>query len=248
MVVYLMIFLYGIIIGSFLNVCIYRIPKKENIVTTRSHCMACGYQLKWYDLIPIFSFVILRGRCRKCGEKVSIQYPLIELANGVLWVLTFAFCGFQIETILYCLMISGLLVLSVIDARTFEIPFGINVYLLVLGGIREIVSGCTLISLLMDLFLVSGFLMLLYILTKRKGIGGGDIKLMFAAGALLGWKLTVLALFFGCLYGSVIHIFRMKCMHAGRVLAMGPYLSMGMVTAAWFGNTIISWYLQFFII
>ncbi len=248
LITYVIIFLYGIIIGSFLNVCIYRIPKKESIVTVRSHCMACGYQLKWYDLIPVFSFVFLRGRCRKCGEKVSMQYPLIELANGVLWVLTFAICGFRMESLLYCLMISGLLVLSVIDARTLEIPFGINVYLLVLGGIREILGGCTLFSLAADLFLVSGFLMLLYILTKGKGIGGGDVKLMVAAGALLGWKLTVLSLFFGCLYGSVIHIFRMKCMHAGRVLAMGPYLSMGMVTAAWFGNTIITWYLGFFTI
>ena len=80
----IIIFLYGIIIGSFLNVCIYRLPKKENIVTTRSHCMSCGYQLKWYDLIPLFSWLALGGRCRKCRAKISIQYPVIEALNGVL--------------------------------------------------------------------------------------------------------------------------------------------------------------------
>ena len=83
---YIFIFLFGIVIGSFLNVCIYRIPKHEDIVKTRSHCMSCGYQLKWYDMFPVFSYLFLRGRCRKCHAKLSVQYPLIEAANGILYV------------------------------------------------------------------------------------------------------------------------------------------------------------------
>ena len=86
-ILYIIIFLFGIVIGSFLNVCIFRIPNKEDIVKTGSHCMSCGYRLKWYDMVPVISFLILRGKCRKCGAKLSVQYPLIEAANGILYVL-----------------------------------------------------------------------------------------------------------------------------------------------------------------
>ena len=239
--VYPLVFIYGLVIGSFLNVCIYRIPKHESLSKSRSHCMCCGYQLRWYDLVPVFSWVFLRGRCRQCKEKISFQYPLIELFHGILWVITFVLHGFTIISVIYCLMISGLLVLSVIDWRTFEIPFGINVYLFVLGMIREALEGLSVIVIL-DFLIVSGFLLLIYVITKGQGIGGGDIKLMAVAGLLLGWKLVLVAFLFGCFYGSVIHIIRMKVSKADHVLAMGPYLSAGMLTAAWFGNHIIAWY------
>ncbi len=241
MIIYILIFLYGIIIGSFLNVCIYRIPRQENIVITRSHCMKCGTTLHARDFIPVFSYVFLGGRCRYCGEKVSIQYPLVELLNGSLWVLTFFLADDPVKGILYCLMISGLLVLSVIDWRTFEIPFGINVYLFIIGIIREVVDGISG-SILLDFFLVSGFLLFLFVITRGRGIGGGDIKLMAAVGLILGWKLIIVAFFFGCLYGSVIHMIRMKVSGAEHVLAMGPYLSAGIITAAWFGTKILEWY------
>ena len=241
MITYILIFLYGIIIGSFLNVCIYRIPRQENIVITRSHCMKCGNTLRARDLIPVFSYVFLGGKCRYCKEKVSLQYPLVEVFNGTLWVITFLIVNDPVKSILYCLMISGLLVLSVIDWRTFEIPFGINVYLFILGLIRVMVDGIHYFILL-DFALVSGFLLLLFVITKGRGIGGGDIKLMAAVGLILGWKHTIVAFFFGCLYGSVIHIIRMKVSKADHVLAMGPYLSAGIITAVWFGTRILEWY------
>lgn len=238
---YLLIFTYGLVIGSFLNVCIYRIPKHESLSKSRSHCMSCGYQLTWYDLVPVFSWLFLRGRCRQCKEKISMQYPCVELLNGILWVGTFLIHGATPVSVIYCLMISGLIVLSLIDWRTFEIPFGINVYLGLLGLAREIMDGISLM-ILIDISIVSGFLLLIYWITKGQGIGGGDIKLMAAAGLLLGYKLVLLAFLFGCLYGSVIHIIRMKVSKADHVLAMGPYLSAGMLTAAWFGNDILTWY------
>ena len=123
----IIVFLFAITIGSFLNVCIYRIPRGEDIVHTNSHCMNCGYKLAWYDLIPIFSWIFLRGRCRKCGEKISVQYPLIELANGLLWVGLIYKNGFTVTGICYAIAASSLLVLSVIDWRTFEIPVGCNI-------------------------------------------------------------------------------------------------------------------------
>ena len=113
---YIVIFLYGIVIGSFLNVLIYRIPKKENIVTTRSHCMNCGYQLKWYDLVPLFSYLVLGGKCRKCKAHISVQYPVIEALNGVLYLLVFWKYGMSVDSLVYCLLFSTLPVCQCIFA------------------------------------------------------------------------------------------------------------------------------------
>lgn len=246
-ILYALVFIYGIIIGSFLNVCIYRIPLKESVVTTRSHCMKCGYNLKWYDLVPVFSYVFLRGRCRKCGDKISPQYPLIELLNGVLWVLTFMFTGISITSLLYCLVISALIVLSVIDFRTYEIPLSTNVYIGIIGIINLCINYENISEYLIGMLLVSGVLYLLYYFSNGSAIGGGDVKLMAACGLLLGWKLVIVAFIFGCMYGVIIHILRMKISKSDHMLAMGPYLSMGVITAMWFGNSIINWYLNYLI-
>ena len=242
----IIIFLYGIIIGSFLNVCIYRIPKKENIVTTRSHCMSCGYQLRWYDLIPLFSWLALGGRCRKCKAKISVQYPAIEALNGVLYLIVFLRYGVSIETLLYCLMASALLALSVIDFRTFEIPLGFNVFIAVLGLVRVLTDLTNWQEYAVGFFAVSVVLYIIYVLTKGRGIGGGDIKLMAASGLLLGWKCNILAFLLGCIIGSVIHLLRMRFTKAERVLAMGPYLSIGIYISALWGTQLIDWYLSLF--
>lgn len=241
---YLLIFLYGLLIGSFLNVCIYRIPRKENIVSTRSHCMNCGYRLAWYDLVPVFSYLFLQGRCRKCRERISLQYPFVEALNGLLWVMVFYCNGMELVSILYCLLASALLVLSVIDFRTYEIPVGINWFIGILGLIRLVLDYGNWYDYVIGFFCVSGFLLLLYILTGGRGIGGGDVKLMAAAGLLLGWQKVIAALIVGCVLGSVIHLIRMKVSHAEHVLAMGPYLSAGILFAVLFGERFIEWYLR----
>lgn len=243
---YIIIFLYGIIIGSFLNVCIYRLPKKENIVTTRSHCMNCGYKLEWYDLVPLFSWLALGGRCRKCKTKISVQYPVVEALNGVLYIIVFAYYGVSVETVLYCLLASALLVLSVIDFRTYEIPFGINVFIAALGCIRVITDLSHWYEYVIGFFAVSVVLYLIYFITKGRGIGGGDIKLMAASGLLLGWKCNILAFVLGCIIGSVIHLLRMKFTKAENVLALGPYLSAGIFISALWGEQLINWYLSLF--
>lgn len=240
---YITIFLFGIVIGSFLNVCIYRIPKKENIVKIRSHCMECNYQLKWYDLVPLFSYIFLGGRCRKCKTRLSVQYPLIEGLNGILYVLIVTVNGLTIESLLYCLMFSVLVTLSVIDFRTYEIPLGINLFILALGLIRVGLDYKNFLNYLIGFLSVSGFLYLLYLLTKGRGIGGGDIKLMAVSGLMLGWKCNILALAFGCILGSVIHLIRMKVSKEDHVLALGPYLSVGIMIATLWGNDLIGWYL-----
>ena len=238
-------FLFGITIGSFLNVLIYRIPKKEEFVKTRSHCMSCGYQLEWYDLIPLFSWLFLGGKCRKCKCRISVQYPLIELLNGILWLACFCFFGLSITTLLYCGLMSSLIALSVIDFRTYEIPVGFNVFILILGLIRVITDYHSWPEYIIGLVSVSVPLLIIFYATKGRGIGGGDVKLMAAAGLLVGWKLAVLAFFLGCLLGSVIHIARMKISGESHVLAMGPYLSAGLVLACFWGEKLISLYIGY---
>lgn len=246
-ILYIIIFLYGIVIGSFLNVCICRIPNKESIVRVRSHCTSCGYQLKWYDLVPLFSYLFLRGRCRKCKEKISVQYPLIEGLNGVLYCIVFAVYGLSLETLLYALLFSALITLSVIDFRTYEIPPGINIFILALGLIRVVTDYSDWLDYAIGFLCVSGFLLILYLLTKGRGIGGGDIKLMAVCGLLIGWKLIILSFCLGCIIGSVVHLIRMKVSKEGHMLALGPYLSAGVMIAVLYGNQMINWYFQAFI-
>ncbi len=241
---YIIIFIFGITIGSFLNVCIYRIPLGESIVTAPSHCMTCGRKLKWYDMVPVFSWLVLGGKCRNCKSKISVQYPIIEGVNGILYVVICAVNGLEWSSMIYCFMASALLVLSIIDWRTYEIPFGINVFLFVLGVAMTILDRGNLAEHLIGMICVSGLLGILYLLTGGRAIGGGDIKLMFACGLILGWKLILLAFFLGCIIGSVVHIIRMSVKKAGRMLAMGPYLSVGILLAALWGNAWINWYLS----
>lgn len=244
---YIVVFLYGITVGSFLNVVIYRLPKHENIAIVRSHCMSCGYQLKWYDLIPLFSYLALGGKCRKCKAKISVQYPLIEGLNGILYMAVFAVYGMSIETLLYCLFFSALVALSVIDFRTYEIPVGINYFILALGLIRVVTDLQNWLQYGIGLLAVSAFLRILYQISDGAWIGGGDVRLMAAGGLLLGWKYIILAFVIGCILGSIIHVARMKITKADHVLAMGPYLAMGMMITVFFGEPILNWYLGMFI-
>ena len=246
LILYIMIFLIGISIGSFLNVCIYRIPKKEDIVFERSHCMSCGNVLKWYELIPLFSFSVQGGKCRNCKTKLSVQYPLIELLNGLIYVWIFMAKGFQPESILFCICASVLIVISVIDWRTYEIPFGCNIVIGILGIVRVILDLAHWYNYVIGFFAVSGLFLIIYWITKGRGIGGGDIKLMAAAGLLLGWQNILLALMIGSIAGSVIHLTLMKVQGKDRVLAFGPYLAFGIFAAMLYGNEIITWYLSMF--
>ena len=167
----------------------------------------------------------------------------VEAVNGLLYVLVFAVNDFSLQSILYCLLMSALLVLSVIDWRTYEIPIGINIFILCLGILQVILDYKNWMNYVIGFLCVSIFLLLLLVLSKGRAIGGGDVKLMAAAGLLLGWKNIILAFLLGCIIGSVIHLLRMKLSNADHVLAMGPYLSIGIAIAALWGEAMISWYL-----
>ncbi len=247
----LIIFVFGILVGSFLNVCIYRIPRHEDITTTRSHCTSCGNVIRWYDLVPVISFILLRGKCRFCKAKLSVLYPVIEILNGVIWYLVFAVTGLGFKSVLTAMLASALIVIAVIDWRTYEIPFGLNVFIAALGAAAIVLKLVNhdytgVLDNIIGAVSVSGFLLIVYLVTKGRGIGGGDIKLMAAAGLLLGWKSIILAFLIGCVLGSVIHLIRMKVSGQDHVLAFGPYLAVGIFIASLWGEEIVNAYLSTF--
>lgn len=233
----------GLLIGSFLNVCIYRIPREEEIVYTPSHCMHCNTRIKWYDLIPVFSFLVLKGRCRSCGKTLSLQYPLIELVNGLVYGGIFWLYGMQIETLLFSALFSILLVISLIDLRHYIIPNGLVVAIIALGLIHLILNYERWLDYVIGFFAVSVVLLLMAIIT-RGSMGGGDIKLMAAAGLLLGWELILLALMIGSIIGSVVGLtlMAMKIITRKQMIPFGPFLSAGIFIAALFGHDIFIWY------
>lgn len=239
------IFIFGLCIGSFLNVCIYRIPLKQDIVKLSSHCMNCGRKLEWYELIPVVSFLIQGGKCRSCKIKLSVQYPVIELLNGLLYLLIYATYGLSFKTAILCVLASVLIVISVIDFRTYEIPIGCNIFILILGILNVFSDLPHMSKYVIGFFAVSLVLYSIWLLSKGRAIGGGDIKLLAAAGLLLGWQNIILAFLLGCIIGSVIHIIRMKVQNVDRTLAFGPYLSVGVLIAAVYGDKIIKLYLGY---
>ena len=241
-----MTLLLGLCVGSFLNVLIYRIPLEQEFVKTPSHCMSCGHPLKWYELIPVFSWVAQGGKCRSCGVKLSAQYPIVEALNGSMWLLTAVlFKGDWLTVALYCGLFSMLLVLSVIDWRTYIIPNGINLTIFVLGLVRLATDFANWPTYIIGMASVSLVFLLLHILTGGNGLGMGDVKLVAAAGLLLGWPKMILAVLVGSVSGAVIHSIRMKG-GAGHKLAFGPYLAAGIWFSALVGQPLISAYLSLF--
>ena len=245
-VIYIMLALFGLCVGSFLNVLIYRIPKGEEFVKTSSHCMSCGHNLKWYENIPVLSWLLQGGKCRACGVKLSAQYPIVEALNAAMWVLTgVIYRGDWLTVCLYCILFSMLLVLTVIDWRTFTIPNGVNLTIFILGLIRLATDLKQWPLYVVGMLSVSLVFLLLYVLTGGNGLGMGDVKLVGAAGLLIGWQNMLLAVLVGSVSGAVIHSVRMRG-GEGRKLAFGPYLAAGIWLAALAGGPIISAYLGLF--
>ena len=244
--IFIFLFLLGLCVGSFLNVLIYRLPKNEEFVRTPSHCMTCGHELKWYELIPVFSWLAQGGKCRACGVKLSPQYPIVEAINGTMWLFTaILYRGDWLTVSLYCALFSLLLVITVIDWRTFTIPNGLNLAILILGIVQLVTNLPDWRLYVIGMFSVSLVFLAMHILTGGAGLGMGDVKLMAASGLLLGWPRMILTVLIGSVSGVIIHSVRMK-RGAGRKLAFGPYLAAGLWISALFGNQILTAYLSLF--
>lgn len=238
-------FIFGLLIGSFLNVCIYRIPLGQSVMTIPSHCCSCGKKIKWYDLMPLISYIILRGKCRFCKERISIRYPLVEILNAVIYILIYQTFGLSIQMAGFAILASALVVIAFIDYDLKIIPDIIIVFLIVVGIIYSILArDITHFDRIIGFFSASLPLYIIMIVSKG-GMGGGDIKLMAAAGIYLGWKLTLLALFLGSVIGSVAAVILLLLKRKTRrdEIPFGPALAAGIILSALYGNQMLSWYL-----
>lgn len=243
-------FAFGAVVGSFLNVCIYRLPRNESVVFPPSHCPNCDYQIRWYDNIPILSYLVLRGKCRGCGQRISLQYPLVELINGLLTLALFLRYGpsfvFAVLFVFCCAMV----VVTFIDLEHQIIPDSISLSGIVLGFIASffIPSHGWLNSLLGILAGGGSLLLVAYgyqLIAKRDGMGGGDIKLLAMMGAFFGWKAILFIVFAASLMGSVIGISIMLAKKQDSTLAIpfGPYLASAAILYIFYGKRLIFWYL-----
>lgn len=234
----------GFIIGSFLNVCIYRIPLHLNIAKGRSFCPSCHKNLKAYDMVPIFSYFILRGKCRNCKKPISVQYPLVEALTGGLFLLAFLTYDFTFYGFLLCFFFCCLIVVAVTDMETMTIPDVLHICILLLAIANLIAAPEHLFEKCIGLIVVSVPMLLIAALTN--GFGGGDIKLCAVCGLFLGWKLVVLGAFIGCLLAACWSMVLILQRKAGKktMISFGPFLCIGFVLASLYGTQLITWYLS----
>lgn len=250
---YVLIFLLGTIIGSFLNVCIYRIPKGQSIIYPPSHWPNCSTPLKWYNLIPIFSFILQRGRCTYCGEKISLQYPIVESINGLLYIALYYKLGLTMDIIFYGIIFSILIVITFIDLKHMIIPDSLNIGLLILGLIYRIFRyniyniPINIINSILALIVPSGVFMLIILISKG-GMGGGDMKLIGVLGFILGLKEITLTMFLSFLLGAIISIFLLLFNIKGKKdpIPFGPFICLAFMITVFWGDKLILWYMKKF--
>lgn len=265
------VFIFGLLVGSFLNVCIVRLPRGSSIVSPSSHCPRCREPIKFYDNIPIISFFILRGRCRRCGQPISWRYPGVEILNALFYVWIVREFGLAGEAFLLMVFCSALIVITFIDfghqiiPDTITLPgilVGVSIAPIYMSALNEPLpfdlghliphASPHLISFLNSVIgMLCGALPLLIIgwiwekLRHIEAMGGGDVKLMGMVGAFLGWKGALLTIMIGALVGSVtgLSLIMLKRHQMDKVIPFGPFLALGALITAFYGPDILSWYL-----
>lgn len=252
--------LFGLVFGSFANVVIYRFPRGESLSYPASHCPGCGSTIRWYDNVPVMSWVLLRGRCRDCGEGISPRYPLVETTSGLLWVLAWVLFGVTWQTLFAIAFFYLLLILAAIDLDTYRLP---NVLVGVLAGVGVVGvivgvaadapavpllgSGEPVATALAGVASSAGIALaiaLLYeVVRKRQGFGMGDVKLLAAIGVFLG-PYGVMVLFVGSVLGAVVGVWQTARGSGGLAakIPFGPFLAAGAVMVTAFGPAAWSWY------
>lgn len=250
-IVYLAAFIFGSIVGSFLNVCIIRLPQSKSVISPPSHCPQCQSPIRFYDNIPILSYLILRGKCRNCRATISAQYPLIELIGGTFSLAFILRYGVSLQYFIYFAFFSALVVITFIDLRHQIIPDIISLSGIPAGFLSSLIlpqisildSALGIVTGGGSLLLVSVFYQLI---TRREGMGGGDIKLLAMVGAFLGWQGAIFSLIAGSLFGSLTGIILMIAEKKDRKYAIpfGPFLSLGAMIYLFWGEGIIRGYFQ----
>ncbi len=243
------VFIFGACIGSFLNVCVYRIPLEQSVVSPGAHCFGCSSPLAWYDNIPLLSYLILRGRCRVCSAQFSSRYFFIETLTGLLAVLVMYRFGLSVAGLGLFVLSAALVVVTFIDLDHQIIPDVISLPGVVAGVVFSFVNpDVTWSSSLIGVALGAGILLAVALgyqaCTGREGMGGGDVKLLAMIGAFLGWQSVPFTLLFASSIGSAVGIGAMIRQHRDAKLALsfGPFLSFGALCYLFFGDPLINWY------
>lgn len=254
------IFVFGTIIGSFLNVLIYRLPIGMTFKKGHSICVSCNHRLYWKDLFPLFSWIFLGGKCRYCKAKISARYPIVEALNGALYVLAYlslaggnGLSGLSLSLLGFFVVLSALIVITFVDFEHQIIPDSMWITIFA-GGILlvldEVINGTFewrgLLDRVIGIFAVGGLFFLIGVISQGRAMGGGDVKLMAAAGFVLGWKLVILSLFIGAFAGVIYSILSkvIKKTEMRGVVPFGPFLSIGIVVSMFVGDGIIESYLS----
>lgn len=248
---FVLAFAVGAAIGSFLNVCIWRVPAGESVVYPPSHCPRCDVRIRHRDNIPIISYLLLRGRCHSCGEPISLRYPAVEALTGVMFaVLLFKF-GWSPHFVVNALFVAALIVISFIDLDHQIIPDVISLPGIAIGLVLSAVGyGPPLVGSAVGALLGGGILYAVaagyQLLTGREGMGGGDIKLLAMIGAFLGWRGVLVTLVLGSFTGAVIGIAIIGLRGGGARLPIpfGPFLALGAICALFWGDQLTAWYLN----
>ena len=247
----IIVFISGAMIGSFLNVCIYRLPKGRSIIVPGSHCPNCAAKIQWYDNVPILSFVFLAGKARCCKARISLRYFIVEILTAAAFLMLFIFFGISAKFFAYLALVSGLIVATFVDLEIQEIPDEVSIGLLAAG----LILSAAFPSILNEPTRMGGFInsfsgaflggitiyamgMLGEFAFRREAMGGGDVKLLAMIGSFLGWKLTLLTFFIAPFFGSVVGII-LKIRKGKDIIPYGPYLSLGAVVSMLWGDRIL---------
>ncbi len=235
----------GASVGSFMNVCVSRLPRGESLVRPRSKCPGCGGPIAWYDNIPLLSWVLLRGRCRQCRQPISIQYPAVELVTAAMWVGMAMLYGPTWRSLQGSILFSLLLTISLIDARHYLIPDALSLGGLGAGLALALLPGPpSILTSLIGAALGFGVLLAVGVLGewvfKKPAMGGGDIKMMAMVGAFLGPAGAMLTIFLGALAGTIV--FAPVSLKTKKEVPFGVFLGLGAAIAFLFGEALVNWY------
>jgi leader peptidase (prepilin peptidase)/N-methyltransferase len=238
----------GMCVGSFLNVCILRLPKEQSLLSPPSTCPQCGQRIAWYDNIPLVSWIALRGKCHRCGAAISAQYPLIEALVGLLWLAAYVNYGVSVQALAGALFCTILLGIGITDARHYLIPdeftwggLGLGLALSLVGGwqgfLQAVIGAAVGFGLLYTVGVAGRWLF------KEEAMGGGDVKMMAMVGSFVGWKGVLLTIFAGALLGTLIFV--PLSLRKKRLVPFGVFLAVGAAVAFVWGDAIIEWYRHF---
>ena len=238
------VFIFGMAIGSFANVCIYRLPKKESVVFPVSHCTDCSAPVRPFDNVPVISYLILGGKCRDCKKSISPIYPIIELITALLLLAGFFKFGLTFDFLVYIVVAPALVIITAIDIEHQIIPDVITLPGIILG----LAAGSYSIGYIDSFlgFLLGGGLFYLLAVFSNGGMGGGDIKYIAAAGALVGWQKVLLIIFIGAFLGSFVGLFQIAVQKKSRksLIPFGPFLAAATLITLFYGNLLIKLYID----